>query len=316
MIRKPLPLVLVSLVAGAILAGCSQQQPPAPAPAASTDAAATRAAGEEDAFRFRIGALDAVALKDGDIDIPNDGSVFGIGQPVESVAALLSSAGLPGDVLHLSIQPLLVRDGDRILLFDTGAGDAAFARAGRLPASLRQVGVEPAQVTDIFLSHAHPDHLGGLLGDDGAPAFPNATLHVSAPEWAALRRQPEASALADALAPKVATFEPGAAIVPGTVTAVAVEGHSPGHSAYEIASGDDRLLYVGDAVHHHVVSVQRPDWTIRFDGDAPLAEASRGALLRRAADQRLRVYAVHFPFPGLGRFEAGAGDGFTWVPER
>ena len=95
--------------------------------------------------------LDAVALKDGDIDVVNDGKTFGVGRPTADVAAVLSAAGLPSDALHLSIQPLLVRDGDRTLLFDTGAADATWARAGRLPASLRAAGVEPAQVTDVFL---------------------------------------------------------------------------------------------------------------------------------------------------------------------
>jgi len=131
----------------------------------------------------------------------------------------------------------------------------------------------------------------------------------------ALKQRPDAAALAGAIEAKVATFEPDAVVIPGVVTAVAVDGHTPGHSAYEIASGDAKLLYVGDTVHHHVVSVRRPQWTVQFDGDASLAEASRAALLKRAADGNLRLYAVHFPFPGLGRIQAG-DDGFTWVPER
>jgi glyoxylase-like metal-dependent hydrolase (beta-lactamase superfamily II) len=109
-------------------------------------------------------------------------------------------------------------------------------------------------------------------------------------------------------------FEPGAVILPGLVTAVAVDGHTPGHSAYEIASGDQTLLYFGDAAHHHVISVQRPEWTIDYDEDAPTAQASRRTLLQRAADQDLRIYAVHFPFPGLGRIR-GEGESFVWVPE-
>jgi glyoxylase-like metal-dependent hydrolase (beta-lactamase superfamily II) len=281
----------------------------------AAEAPAAPAAAEADVFRFRIGELDAVALKDGDIDVPNDGSVFGVGQPVADIAAVLADAGLETGTLHLSIQPLLVRAGARVLLFDTGAGNADFARAGRLPASLHDAGVEPGQVTDIFISHAHPDHVGGLLAGDGTLAFPNAAIHLSAPEWAALKQRPDAAALVGAIEAKVATFEPGAAVVPGVVTAVAVDGHTPGHSAYEIASGDAKLLYIGDAAHHYVISLRRPQWTVQFDGDAALAKASRGALLQRAAAGNLRVYAVHFPFPGLGRVQA-EGDGFAWVPER
>ncbi|WP_237051671.1 MBL fold metallo-hydrolase [Lysobacter antibioticus] len=309
--------LVVAFLAGTMLAGCSEPKPAAtatPTPAPATPSA-PQPASNPDVLRFRIGTLDAAALKDGDIEAANDGKTFAIGQPADEVNALLAAAGAPTDVLHLSIQPLLVRSGARILLFDTGAADAAFARAGRLPASLRAAGVEPSQVTDIFISHQHQDHVGGLLTREGALAFPNAAIHLSAPEWESLKADRDAAALVAAITPKVATFQPGAAIIPGVVTAVAVDGHTPGHSAYEIASGDERLLYLGDTAHHHVISVQRPEWTVQYDMNAPLAQASRRALLQRAADGKLRVYSVHFPFPGLGHIKA-QGDSFVWEPEQ
>jgi glyoxylase-like metal-dependent hydrolase (beta-lactamase superfamily II) len=319
MTRTPLFLTMAAALTGALLAGCSQQ----PAPPAATTPAATAPAAEApakpaesaDVFRFKIGALDAAALKDGDIDAPNDGTTFAIGQPKADVDALLTAAGQPTDVLHLSIQPLLVRAGERVLLFDTGAADASFARAGRLPASLRAAGVEPAQVTDVFISHHHPDHVGGLLTRDGALAFPNAAVHLSAPEWNGIKANKDEAKLAAAIGPKVQPFEPGAQIIPDVVAAVADAGHTPGHSAYEIGSGDDRLLYIGDTAHHHVISVERPEWTVQYDENAPAAQTQRRALLQRAADAKVRVYAVHFPFPGLGRVEA-KGDSFVWVAER
>jgi glyoxylase-like metal-dependent hydrolase (beta-lactamase superfamily II) len=317
MTRTSLAVLMTTLLACALLSGCSEPQPAAtatttPAPPAS---GATPTASHPDVFRFRIGTLDAAALKDGDIDAANDGKTFGVGQPTEQVAALLAAAGQPSDVLHLSIQPLLVRSGTRILLFDTGAADASFARAGRLPATLRAAGVEPSQVSDVFISHRHPDHVGGLLTREGALAFPNATIHLTAPEWEALQQDRDAAALVAAITPKVAAFPPGAALLPGVVTAVPVDGHTPGHSAYEIASGDERLLYIGDSAHHFVVSVQRPEWTVQYDENAPLAQPSRRALLQRAADDNLRIYAVHFPFPGLGHINP-QGDSFVWQPER
>src|SRR5690606_12712449 len=308
----------------AMLSGCSRPQPEAAGTAAATPAAAAptpaspRATAPEasaDTFRFTIGALDAVALKDGDIDAPNDGKTFALGRSTEEVAALLAAAGEPTDVLHLSVQPLLVRDGSRVLLFDTGAGDVEWARGGRLPASLRAAGVEPSQVTDIFISHRHADHVGGLLAADGAPAFPNATVHLTTAEWAGIQADADDAALAAAIAPRVAAFEPGTELVPGMVTAVVDDGHTPGHSAYLITSGNERLLYIGDTAHHFVVSVQRPEWTVDYDMDAPLAQKRRRELLQRAADENTRVYAAHFPFPGLGRFKA-RDDNFAWVPER
>ena len=319
--RSALSVPLTLLLASAVLAGCSRPEPAAAAAdAAAPEQAPDKSAGPQaaenaDVFRFEIGALAAVALKDGEIRTPNDGTTFGLGEPVEDVAALLAAAGEPTDVLHMGIQPLLVQAGDRVLLFDTGAGDVEFADGGKLPASLAAAGVEPSQVTDIFISHLHADHTGGLVDADGAPAFANATVHLSAPEWAAMQADAGSATLVEAIATQVEPFEPGAEIVPGTVTAVVDDGHTPGHSAFLVSSGEERLLYIGDTAHHFVVSVQRPEWTIAWDQDTRLAEQRRRALLQRAADEGIRVYAVHFPFPGLGRIEA-RGDGFAWVPER
>src|SRR3546814_3826955 len=124
MTRSPLSVLMTVLLAGAMLPGCSQPQPEAadtattaPTPAA-TEPEAAQPEASADAFGFKIGTLDATALKDGDLEAPNDGTTFALGQPTEEVAALLAAAGEPTDVLHLSIQPLLVRGDGRVLLFD------------------------------------------------------------------------------------------------------------------------------------------------------------------------------------------------------
>jgi glyoxylase-like metal-dependent hydrolase (beta-lactamase superfamily II) len=317
MIRTKAFALLAALTSVALVSACSEDQRPqqeAASPAAPPAADAPQATQSPDIFRFKIGALDAVALKDGVIKAANDGKTF-VGKPTSDVSALLAAAGQPTDMLHLSIQPLLVKSGAQVLLFDTGAADASFAEAGRLPASLLAAGVEPSQVTDVFISHRHADHAGGLVSPDGALAFPNATIHLSAPEWDALKADNSSAKVVSAVTPKVRTFEPGAVILPGLVTAVAVNGHTAGHSAYEIASGDQRLLYIGDSAHHYVISVQRPEWTIAYDEDAPTAQASRRALWQRAADQNLRIYSVHFPFPGIGNVRS-EGESFVWVPEQ
>lgn len=296
----------LALTALAALAACSPKTEPAQAPKAPVAAV-------QSPYSFKIGDLQANALLDGTIKVANDGKTFGIGRPPAEVAAVLKGAG--HDSLDLSIQPLLVRGEGKVMLFDAGAAGVGFADGGKLTSSLRAAGVEPAQVTDIFISHSHPDHVGGLTQAGGALAFPNATIHISAPEWAALQADASQAGLVKAIAPKVAPFKPGAAILPGLVTAVEVKGHTPGHSAYEIASGDERLLYIGDGAHHFVISVAKPEWTIAYDGDSAGAQASRRALLQLAADQNLRLYAVHFPYPGVGRIKK-QGDGFVWVPEQ
>lgn len=304
------------LVITAVLAACGKD--PAPESSPSSDSAAATAAASENVHEFRIGELTAYALKDGEFLIPNDGNVFALNRSPEDVAALLERIGAPTTELSLSIQPLLVKSGDRVLLFDTGAGVTAGDAAGRLVASMNEAGISPASVTDVFISHAHGDHIGGAFDKDGALVFPNATVRMSAPEWeateASAAEDEQRAALVQTIAPKVETFAPGAEIVPGIVKAVDIKGHTPGHSGYLITSGNESLLYIGDSAHHYIVSVQEPDWTIQFDRDAPTAQASRKELIETNAASGQRIYAVHFPFPGLGQFSA-EGDRFVWRAE-
>lgn len=308
---------LGAIILVSALAACS---PPADAPqeAAST-AAPEPAADPSGPYTFAVGDFVAVALPDAVLELPNDNKVLGVGRTPEEVASLLADAGLPTDRLELSVHPLLVKTGERVLLFDTGAGATMGSSGGSLPASMTAAGVDPADVTDIFISHAHGDHVGGLVSAAGDLGFPNAAIHISSPEWAALEAAAGSgdawqAALVAAIGPAVAEFAPGEEIIPGVVKAVEIAGHTPGHSGYLVTSNQQSLLYIGDAMHHFVVSVQRPEWTIRFDGDPATAQASRSALLARAADSGQRIYAVHFPFPGVGRFERRDG-GFAWVPE-
>ncbi len=307
-------LISAALVAG-LVAACTPATTPATEPAATPAAPAIAPIpASADVHPFTIGELQAAALRDGGLETPNDNKTLAINKTKADVDAVLAAAGLPTDKLSLSVQPLLVKTADKVLLFDTGAAALFGPTLGKLPATMATAGIGPGSVTDIFITHAHGDHIGGLVTADGALAFPNAAVHISANEWAAMKADPMVGAIVASITPKVVEFQPGAEIIPGTVTAVDIKGHTPGHSAYTITSGDQSLLYIGDTAHHHVVSVQHPDWTIAFDGDAPTAQASRKTMLDNAAASGQRIFAVHFPFPGLGKFTK-TGDVVVWTPE-
>ena len=265
------------------------------------------------AERLQIGKLETYVLEDGHLAVPNDGQLFGFGRAPGETAEVLAAAGLARDTIRLDIQCLLVKAGDLVILFDSGAGDA-LPGAGHLPRSLALAKVAPVEVTDIFISHAHGDHVGGLVTKAGALAFPAATIHMSAPEWAAFQANTDddSKRFVAVIAAKVSAFEPGRQVLP-VVKAVATPGHTPGHSSYEIGEADT-LFYVGDVAHHSVLSLQRPAWALQVDADRPAAAAMRQATLAKLAADHARVFAVHFPFPGLGQVVAD-GQGVVWKPE-
>jgi glyoxylase-like metal-dependent hydrolase (beta-lactamase superfamily II) len=238
---------------------------------------------------------------------PNDGKSFVVGQAPSEVAAVLKSGGAPTDHFEFSIQPLLVRSKSRVLLFDTGAGSNFGPIAGALPKSMQAAGVDPASVTDIFISHVHGDHIGGVLTPAGALAFPNAAIHISAPEWSYLSGMSADTArivgiaqldvLLKTIKPKVVPFKPDAELIPGLVKAVEIKGHTPGHSGYLIGSGGNTLLYFGDTLHSFVVSVRDPAVAHRVrcrPGDQ--RRQSRGVRRARRSERTAPVCRA-FPVP-------------------
>jgi glyoxylase-like metal-dependent hydrolase (beta-lactamase superfamily II) len=324
--RSSFNTFLVALTA-CVLAACSKpaeapkQEAAAPAPAPVAEAPPPK---PENAHAFKIGELSAWAVRDGALEFPNDEKVFGVGKTPDEVNAVLTAAGLPTDKVHLGLQPLLVKTADKVLLFDTGAATNFGPGNGQLPASLAEAGVDPASVTDIFISHVHGDHVGGLVNAEGALAFPNATIHISKAEWKFLTTmKPDLAkmiglgtrdALVATMKPKVDAFAPGAELVKGVVKAVDIKGHTPGHSGYRITSGAEKLLYIGDSMHNSVISVQKPDWPMAFDADQKTGAASRVALINELATSGERVFAVHFPYPGIGKIQK-QGDTAVWVAE-
>ena len=273
--------------------------------------------------RLALGDAEVTVLSDGALTLPMNFVLPD--RPAEEIAALLAPHGLPLDVLRPDCNLTLLRVGGRVVLFDAGAGPMFQDTAGRLPDSLAAAGVDPGEITDICFTHAHPDHLWGVLDDLDEPVFANARCWMNRIEWdfwrapATLAAMPEARQSfvvgarnrMEAIADKVELFDAGTEVLPG-VEAVASVGHTPGHTSFMIHRGDG-LLVVGDAISNAVISFERPDWHSGTDQDPDQGAATRRRLLDRLTVDRGRIVGFHLPYPGIGVVEKRDG-GYRFVP--
>jgi glyoxylase-like metal-dependent hydrolase (beta-lactamase superfamily II) len=228
---------------------------------------------------------------------------------------------------RISVNTFLVRSAGRLALIDTGSGDTMGPTLGQLPRALAATAVAPQAIDTILLTHMHPDHSNGLADAAGRRLFPNAEIAMhenELPHWfddAAMARADERqriryfAAARQQIEPyrdRFKLFRNGE-VFPG-VTAIPIPGHTPGHTAYAIASGGESLLVWGDTVHIPELQVPRPEVTMIFDTDPDSAAASRVRVFDMVAADRLPVAGMHLHFPGFARMTS-AGGRFTLVPE-
>ncbi|TVQ37229.1 MAG: MBL fold metallo-hydrolase [Geminicoccaceae bacterium] len=268
-------------------------------------------------YRFQLGAFEVTTLLDGYVHTADPHQIFGENQDPAAVAALAEANFLPADRLENSFTPVLVNTGSELVLFDTGNPAARQPTAGNLLSAMAAAGYSADQVDVVVLTHFHGDHIGGLM-DGEQPRFPRAHYVANAREydwWTADARLGTAAeggaenvrANVVPLAEKMSFVEDGQDVVAG-ITAVAAYGHSPGHTAFHLESQGRRLLLWADTANHFVLSVQRPEWHVRFDMDKDAAIATRKRLFDMAATERLPVAGYHMPFPALGFVDRQGSD--------
>jgi glyoxylase-like metal-dependent hydrolase (beta-lactamase superfamily II) len=274
-------------------------------------------------YRFMLGAFEVTALGDGTLDqVPEKL----LKAPPAKTTKALAQSWLASPV-ETAVNAYLVNTGARLVLIDAGGGALAGPTLGRLAHNLRAAGYLPEQVDDVFLTHMHPDHVGGLVAA-GAMVFPHATVHADKREadyW--LNEATLAKASGDtktsvqgamaALKPYIAagrfqTFVADAEIVPG-VRSRATYGHTAGHTSYVVQSREQRLLVLGDLVHVGAVQFADPSVSISFDADPKAAAAIRAEVFKHAAKEDDLVAGAHLPFPGVGHVRS-IFRGYEWVP--
>jgi len=252
-------------------------------------------------------------------------SIFAGNVPQADVQSFLATHGLGPDRVYFRINVALVKTGNDYVLIDAGAGGTWEQTAGDLADSLEAAGIKPEQIGKVVLTHAHPDHLWGLIDDlDNSLRYPRAQYVVAAREFdfwtsgeAARLAGPVAAIAAGArrvfkaIEARTTRIKPGEEVAAGIV-AIDTAGHTPGHISLMLTSGSDNLLITADALQNAHVAFAHPDWQSRVDMDGAKAAKNRRQVLDMAATDELQILCYHIPFPGFGRVER-KGSAFAWV---
>lgn len=276
-------------------------------------------------YRFALGELEVTLVHDGHARRPLDAN-YVRNASLEEVRAALVEAFQPADAVLSPFTTVVVNTGRELVAIDAGNGDTGAPGTGLWRANLAAAGYRPEEIDLVIVSHFHGDHINGIRLKDGTPVFPNARLLVPEPEWAfwmddgQMSRAPEAMRGAfqnvrrvfGPEAGKVERFAGERELVPG-ITAVPALGHTPGHHAFRLSSGDQSLLVWSDTTNKPELFVRNPDWQVVFDMDGNRAAETRKRLLDMLASERMPVVGYHFPFPAVG-FVAKEGTGWRYVP--
>jgi glyoxylase-like metal-dependent hydrolase (beta-lactamase superfamily II) len=301
-------IFLISLGLGTVcvlLSGCASPKREDGGAVPAT-ASGTALGANENIFRYTLGRFEVYTLVES--KGPGQSSIL-IGVSDDDKRQYL------GESFQSAVNTFLIRSPDRTVLVDTGFGAALFEHINAL-------GMSPAQIDVVLITHMHMDHIGGLQRDGNA-LFPNAKVYLAKQEqdyWTSSNINRRAI---EALAPysgRVETFLPGeldstlSEALPGIVP-IAAFGHTPGHTVFQIESEGQRLIIWGDLMHIEGIQFPLPDTSVTYDTDPAAAAAARRKVLEYAASNNIPIAGMHLVYPAIGSVRP-QGGGYQFIPAR
>ena len=273
--------------------------------------------------QLSIGSATLTTVSDGSLILP--GSFIFEPMPKEELAPILTEFNLSSERRIPECNLALYRDGSNTVLFDVGSGPDFMPTAGTIVDSLDALGIAPEDITHVVFTHAHPDHIWGLLDEFDDPLFTEATYMMGRAEWdywwnpETVNTIGEARAAfavgakrrMEAIEDAVELFDDGDEVLPG-IAAISTAGHTPGHMAFEIRQGSEAALVVGDAIGNHHVAFRKPGWESGSDQDPTTAVSARKMLFDRLTSEQIALIGFHLPNGGIGRVDLD-GDGYRFV---
>jgi len=272
-------------------------------------------------YRRRVGDAMVTVVNDGFLDIQL-AILRGTDRPdMEELMQAQFRAVEP----RLTVNAFVIETGGKTILVDAGGGSSTVYSMGLLPDNLAAAGFAPEDFDTVLLTHIHPDHSNGLIGEDGEPLFPRAEIVIHQDDfnfWSddeARRRSPAALPYVGAADALLQSYRgrfrtsSGGKVLDG-ITQLPLPGHTPGHSGYQLDSAGETLVIWGDTVHVPEIQIPRPQVTSEFDVDEGLAAENRRRIFQHAAHERLLVTGGHIHLPGFAHI-VPAGTGYRLVPE-
>jgi glyoxylase-like metal-dependent hydrolase (beta-lactamase superfamily II) len=282
-------------------------------------------------YRYKVGSFECTSINDGARSFPMPDS-FVTNVPKAEALAAADAAYMPPGMVTVPFNPQLVNTGGKLVLIDSGNGIATFeptkGAVGRTLQNLAAAGVDAKTIDVVLMSHLHPDHTNGIRAADGSMAFPNAEIMVPAKDWEFWMSEENAAKAQSnemmknyfanvkkiyaGIESKVTKYDWGKEIIPG-ITSIEAPGHTPGHTAFAIASGNSKILIQSDVTNIPEFFLRNPDWHVAYDVDPELAQTTRHKFYDMASAEKALVVGFHFTFPSMGHVEKD-GTKYRLVP--
>lgn len=276
--------------------------------------------------RYKVGAIEVTALYDGIWEKPHD-PAFIKNASIEETREALGKAGQTTAFVPIPLTVVVLKIGSRLIMVDSGSGAGQWQpTATKLTSNMAAAGIDPKAIDTILVSHFHPDHIFGLMErSTNAPVFPQAEIVVTATEYNWWTEPGRVEKLPDARKPlgqrinavfpnwknfKLVEGEPE--VAPG-VRLVKAPGHTPGHAAFHVSSGNEQLMISNDVAYVPALLAPHPEWQGSYDQDSATAVETRRKLIDRVIAEKMAICGAHFPFPGTGVFGKD-GNGYVFKP--
>jgi glyoxylase-like metal-dependent hydrolase (beta-lactamase superfamily II) len=276
-------------------------------------------------YRFGLGSAEVTVVSDGPLPLGPPKGTF-IGAPDDEVKKMLTDNFLSPDNVVVEQNSPIVNMGDKLVLFDTGMGTSkAFGpTTGRQQKSMAEAGIKPEDIDAVVFSHAHIDHIGGVVDASGEVLFPNAQFYIAQSDFDYWTDEGKlGSPLKDfviharknllPVRDRLVFFKDGQEFLPG-IQAIAAPGHTVGHTTFMVTSDGKSFAFLGDLTHHAILLMEKPRMEFSYDTDPKQAANTRVKMLDMVAANKIPVMSYHFAWPGFGHV-VKTGEGFHYIAE-